>query len=362
MKVAIFALESSRKKYIDQIIELFKSVDGIIEFEKIDANENLQHQHGEKTKLDITDIISINGEVRDNNPQTLYDFVIMLTTKDIDISVPEFSGDKNWNSVIYHGNIAVNCSHRWSKITDGRIHLAVGHQILENIFQAISKMELNSIIQLEAVHQDTDICINDYCKNIEETKGKIRSGFVCKVCKERAIDTSDFRYVEHIEKLLKLISDNIRSNHDYKPSKSDLTVRFDDEGNVIIGDKKVEFKKSKISKVNYIFHLINHDIPFSSIDFKEHHVKIPFMELSDLLDHPLGEKGYSSHIKNLRCNHNRSNDIIFEHCKSDVLYSYFKITSQCISQDVYAYSVRTIYNMDVDIDIPPYLEKYRIRN
>ncbi len=76
MKVAIFALENSRKKYVDEILELFKSVDGIIEFEKVDAEDYLQYQYNYKKKLNITDILNINNEVRKNYHHIDYNILL----------------------------------------------------------------------------------------------------------------------------------------------------------------------------------------------------------------------------------------------------------------------------------------------
>ncbi|GAA4149520.1 hypothetical protein GCM10022217_01540 [Chryseobacterium ginsenosidimutans] len=360
MKVYVCALENYGKKYVDQVLNLFNSVDGVIEFKKIETNRNLQYDYEDLTKLKQDKILEIIDRIRKENEYIGESYVVLLTNKGLDIPIIKLPKEKDWNSVFIHLSIAVNCSYsRWQKITDGKVYLAVAHQIVENVFQALSHMELNSQIQLESVHQETEICVNDYCTELWETKGKIRSGFICQQCKDKALFYNDFRYIEHIEKLLKIISDRLRHNHEYTPSAQDLKVTFDDEGNVFLGNGKIDFKKSKISKVNYLFHLINYDIPLSNGDLKTEKIKTKFLELASVLDHQMTETNYSSHLKNLRCNHNRSNDVIIEHSKSDVLSSYFKIKSQCIEQDIYSYQISSTNN---NITIPDYLKKYRIDN
>lgn len=355
MEVLLFGLDNGAEMHIHNVINLFSSIKGIINFKSINVERDIKYRFEDVKRINQSQIISLCNEVRDKFD--LNDYVVMVTLKGLDIPIHNFPKEKDWNSVFIHRNIAVNCSSRWNSITNGNIYLAVAHQIVENIFQAISHMELNSQKQLENVHQETEICINDYCADIQETKGKIRSGYICQTCKDNAIRLNDFRYIEHIENLLTEISNKLRYNSNHSPTKAQMTVTFDDELNMKVGDNIVDFKKSKISKVNYFFHLINYDIPLTGKLMKDDRVKEKFLELASLLDHDMTDANYNSHLKNLRCNHNRSNDVIVEHCKSDVLSSMFKIKSSVEEQDLYSYKISSLNN---NIQLHKKFQRFRI--
>jgi len=357
MNVHITAFESYNEEEVTKILEILREVKGTIEFKYLPYHRETFEflDFNKKERFDQEDILDISQSLRNTNDDI--DYLVILTSKGLDIPVVSLPKEKDWYSVFVSRNIAVHISDRWESVIKDKPYLAAAHQIVENVFQGLSHMELNSQIQLESVHQQTEICINDYCSEIWETRGKIRSGYICENCKEKAIAESGWAMVENVEKLLKKISDSIKSNLKYIPKDEELRTTIDDSGNLIIGKTPVKFGKSKIVKVNYIFHLINHDKSFSLQDFKSEEVKLKFIELSSLLGYDMDEKNYKSHQKNLRCNHNRSNELIFDHFKSDLMTSHFKVTSECLAQDVHSYQVTSHKN---NIEIPEYLQRFRV--
>jgi hypothetical protein len=357
MNVHITAFESYNEEDLSKILEILQEVKGPIEFNYLPYDRETYEflDFNKKERFDQEDILHISKSIRHTNADI--DYLVVLTSKGLDIPVVSLPKEKDWYSVFISKNIAVHISDRWKSVIKDKPYLAAAHQIVENVFQSLSHMELNSQIQLENVHQQAEICINDYCTEIWETRGKIRSGYICENCKERAINESGWAMVENIEKLLKKISDSITNNVQYIPKDEELKATVDDSGNLVIGKTPVKFGKSKIVKVNYIFHLVNHDNSFSFQDFKKEEVRTKFMELSSLLGHDMDEKNYKSHQKNLRCNHNRSNELMFDHFKSDLMTSHFKVVSECIAQDVHSYKVSSHKN---NIEIPEYLQRFRV--
>ncbi len=48
------------------------------------------------------------------------------------------------------------------EITEDRSYLAIAHQIIENIFQSLSQINLGSTKLMQEIHLNSKGCINDY--------------------------------------------------------------------------------------------------------------------------------------------------------------------------------------------------------
>ena len=312
---------------VENIVEMFKKDKGPINFQllPVDYDSDYFKNYESLSSLRTEDINDICSSLRQSTKEKIAssDVVVIITPKKLDIPVISTPKEKDWNSVFISHNIAVNCS-RWDKITEGRPYLAVAHQIIENIFQDLSHIEINSQKLYKDIHVDSEVCINDYCKNLNETKGKIRSGFICKSCTERALKFTDKSYVLQIKNIL----------------------------------KRINFGKSKIAKLCYLFYLINHNRSIGTKDFKgSPEIQKKFISLSSLLGETFTDQQYYSYVRNIRTHHTRSFEKVLNGLENESVSPYFKFKSETIKQDVYVYKIEVLED---NIEIPEDFQKFRL--
>jgi hypothetical protein len=346
---------------VENIVEMFKKDKGPINFQllPVDYDSDYFKNYESLSSLRTEDINDICSSLRQSTKEKIAssDVVVIITPKKLDIPVISTPKEKDWNSVFISHNIAVNCS-RWDKITEGRPYLAVAHQIIENIFQDLSHIEINSQKLYKDIHVDSEVCINDYCKNLNETKGKIRSGFICKSCTERALKFTDKSYVLQIKNILKRISERLNDNYDFTPTKEELRVKIDQYADIYLGGKRINFGKSKIAKLCYLFYLINHNTSIGAKDFKgSPEIQKKFISLSSLLGETFTDQQYYSYVRNIRTHHTRSFEKILNGLENESVSPYFKFKSETIKQDVYVYKIEVLED---NIEIPEDFQKYRL--
>ena len=361
MKTFIACFSSDFDEDVENIVEMFKKDKGPINFQlfPVDYESEYYRKYASLESIKTEDINEICSQLRVNSNEKvdITDVFVMVTPKKLDIPVLNVPKEKDWNSVFISHNIAVNCS-RWDKITEGRPYLAVAHQIIENIFQDLSHMEINSQKLYKDIHIDTEVCINDYCKNLNETKGKIRSGFICKSCTERALHYTDKSYVLQIKNILKRISERLNDNYDFTPSKEELSVKIDQYAEIYLGGKRINFGKSKIAKLCYLFYLINHNTSIGAKDFKRSpEIQKKFISLSSLLGETFTDQQYYSYVRNIRTHHTRSFEKVLNGLENESVSPYFKFKSETIKQDVYVYKIEVLED---NIEIPEDFQKYRL--
>lgn len=346
---------------VENIVEMFKKDKGPINFQllPVDYDSDYFKNYESLSSLRTEDINDICSSLRQSTKEKIAssDVVVIITPKKLDIPVISTPKEKDWNSVFISHNIAVNCS-RWDKITEGRPYLAVAHQIIENIFQDLSHIEINSQKLYKDIHVDSEVCINDYCKNLNETKGKIRSGFICKSCTERALKFTDKSYVLQIKNILKRISERLNDNYDFTPTKEELRVKIDQYADIYLGGKRINFGKSKIAKLCYLFYLINHNRSIGAKDFKgSPEIQKKFISLSSLLGETFTDQQYYSYVRSIRTHHTRSFEKVLNGLENESVSPYFKFKSETIKQDVYVYKIEVLED---NIEIPEDFQKYRL--
>lgn len=346
---------------VENIVEMFKKDKGPIHFHylAVDYNSEYFEKHESLSKLKVEDINEICSGLRSSSTEKIetWDSVVFLTPKKLDIPYLNVPKEKDWNSVFFTHNIAVNCT-RWDEITEGRPYLAVAHQIIENIFQDLSNIEINSQKLYKNIHIDTEVCINDYCKNLNETKGKIRSGFICKACTEKALLHSDKSYVLQIKNILKRISQRLNDNYDFSPTKEELQVKIDQYAEIYIGGKKINFGKSRIAKLCYLFYLINFNKTIGAKDFKtSEEIRQRFISLSSVLGEKIEDRDFYSYVRNIRTHHTRSFEKVLNGLENESVSPYFKFKSECVEQDVYVYRIEAL---EENVDIHNSLSRFRL--
>ncbi len=176
------------------------------------------------------------------------DFYVILTSHKLDLA---FFG-KNWFSYFNNKNVFVR-TYGWEEHTPGKEHIAIAHQIIENIFQSLSGYKFE---RYDYYHDRSKGCINDFCKNEYEIEFKLRAGHICKSCLNVAVENgTSIEIIDQISRFLNEFRDELL---DFKSVIQEMDIpqmTITENGKVVLGDKIVEL--DYIHLTFYIFTILH---------------------------------------------------------------------------------------------------------
>ena len=360
MKVKILYLNSQGRDNIIEVIDMFSKDRGPLTFELLENNYSSDYfrYHRDLTKISIDDLRELSMLIRSDHSINTDDFVVVISQKTLDASLINITSLKDWNSFYYEQNILVK-SGGWSKITEGKPYLAIAHQIIENVFQYLGKLDLNSIRLQDSIHMETEVCINDFCEKPNETKGKIRSGYICRNCIQSALNYTSNDYVIQIKNILSRISNRLRENYDFNFSDNELKIQVTENYKIEIGGQPLDFgHKGKLSHVVYLFYLINHKSKFGRKDLSiggVAHEK--FMLLYNHIYSKIYEDEVNRYVKSITSVHSRISTRIKNQLNIEALAHKYGFNSSNTKQDV------TVYYIDISpehLSIPSDLLSFKV--
>lgn len=282
MDVYITTFDKKLEKTVKMILNLFSQDEGNIKFKPLNLNHNSFYYklYNDNVDFHYDNFGPIGGTIK-NEHKIFEDYLVILTEKTLDIPTSPSLNYKDWNSAFVFKIIVVK-SKGYEKLTENRPYLGIAHQIIENLFQSLIKMKINSRELYRDVHLDSIGCINDYCKDFKEIKTKIMSGRICKKCQERAVkENVSPIIIKQIKNILQRINNVFNDNFEFENAK----IKVESHGRMFIGDTKVDFGKSTVSKLVYLFYLINYNKIITKDDLlKNEEVRSKFIQLGLLFD------------------------------------------------------------------------------
>ena len=360
MKVKISYLNSQGRDNISEVVDMFSKDRGPLTFELLENNYSSDHfqYHRVLTKISIDDLKELSRLIRLDHSIGSDDFVVVISQKTIDASVINITSLKDWYSFYYEQNILVK-SGGWSNITEGKSYLAIAHQIIENIFQYLGKLDLNSIRLQDSIHMETEVCINDFCEKPNETKGKIRSGYICRSCIESALNYTSNDYVIQIKNILSRISNRLRENYDFNFSDDELKIQVTENYKIEIGGHPLDFgHKGKLSHIVYLFYLINHNGGFGRKDLSKGGIaREKFMLLYNHIYSKIYDDEVDRYVKSITTVHSRISTRLKNQLNIEALAHKYGFQSSNTKQDV------TVYNIDISPEhlcVPAKLFDFRV--
>ena len=360
MKVKILYLNSQGRDNIIEVIDMFSKDKGPLTFELLENNYSSDYfrYHRDLTKISIDDLKELSKLIRSDHSINTDDFVVVISQKSLDASIINITSLKDWNSFYYEQNILVK-SGGWSNITEGKPYLAIAHQIIENIFQYLGKLDLNSIRLQDSIHMETEVCINDFCEKPNETKGKIRSGYICRNCIESALNHTSNDNVIQIKNILSRISNRLRENYDFNFSDDELKIQVTKNYKIEIGGHPLDFgHKGKRSHIAYLFYLINHNNRFGRMDLLRGGVaREKFMALHNHIYGKIYEDEVDRYVNNINPTHSRISTRLKNQLNIEALAHKYGFSSSKIKQDV------TVYYIDISsehLSIPSKLLDFKV--
>lgn len=282
MNVYITTFDEKLEKTVELILELFSKDKGEINFKplKMDKDFYYMRQYSDKENIEYYEIAKLGENVK-NFYQIDRDYLVIVTSKKILIPTTKSLNEKDWNSAFIHKTIIVK-STGFEKLTDERPYLGIAHQVIENLFQSLSKMVIYSPNLYRTIHLESEGCINDYCKDFKDIKTKIMSGRICKSCQQRAVDQNVSPVtMKQIKDILQRINMIINDNFDYEDDK----ITIEPHGRVFIGNTKIDFGKRTVTKIVYLFFLINYNnIIYRDDIMYDEEIREKFIQLGFLFD------------------------------------------------------------------------------
>lgn len=364
MDVYITTFDRKLEKTVKMILNLYSQDEGEIKFKPLKLNQNsfYYEEYNGITEFPYAQIGGIGGMIK-NQHNIFEDYLVIITDKILDIPTSPSLNDKDWNSAFVFKNIIVK-SVGYEKLTENRPYLGIAHQIIENIFQSLIKMKINSRELYRKVHLDSIGCINDYCKDFKDIKTKIMSGRICKKCQERAVQENVSPVIiKQIKNILQRINNVFNDNFEFENAK----ITVESHGRMFIGDTKVDFGKATVSKLVYLFYLINYNKIITKDDLlKNEEVRSKFIQLGLLFDEEYkkendGIADYSrlnKLVNKLSTPVRRIKDELELYTFNDSLRKTLLIQSKKIFANIHYYQIE--FPDEQDIEIHNSLWKYQI--
>ena len=318
---------------------------GPLKFDLLESKSNSPYFqfHRRLEKISINDLTEISDLIRSEFRLNREDFVVIVSSKSLSTPTQSFNSPKDWYSFYYHQNIIIK-SGGWDKITEGKPYLGIAHQIIENLFQNLGNFDLYSMRFEEWIHKEPEVCINDFCEKPNETKGKIRSGYICQTCTQSALSFTSNDYIIQIKNILTRISNRLRENYVFDFTPEQLKIQVLDDYIINIGGQTIDFgHKGKMSHVVYLFYLINNQIGIGKKDLiAEGKARDKFILLYNHMYKRIYDDEVNRYVNNITSVHSRISTRLKNILNIESLAHKYGFRSKKIDQDV------SVYSIDID--------------
>lgn len=360
MTVYLFTLDDHLAEDISVIVDMLNKNKGSLKFKILSYNSSTEYYNFYKRSKSLTleSISEICSKLKGEN-NVYEDYGVLVTSKNIEKpKAITLEGKESWYSAFVFKNIAIN-SNDWEEITEDRSYLAIAHQIIENIFQSLSQINLGSTKLMQEIHINSKGCINDYGRNRSEIYAKIMSGYICKNCQERFVDRgNDESILNQIKSTLTIIRNRITDNYDLSLNLTE-TISVDKYGQISVGRNKINFGNAKTLAHIYLFYLINHNLKIGHDDFLE---KKEIQDKFTLLYKITGEYKNKLHLigylDSMSTYHTRIKKYIQNSLTIESLYEKFYYKSKKSKEFGHHYWLE-FESSQVELD--PSLQQYRLK-
>ena len=345
MKVNIVYLNTEGRENISEVVDMFSLDKGPLKFELLEVITYASYFQFYKQlkKISLDDLNTLSDEIREDFRLSKDDYIIIVTSKSLETPTAAFQSPKDWYSFHYHRNVIVK-SGGWERITEGKTYLGIAHQIIENLFQNLGKFDLYSMKFEDWIHKEPEICINDFCEKPNETKGKIRSGYICQPCTQSALSSTSNDYIIQIKNILTRISNRLRENYVFDFTPEQLKIQVLEDYTINIGGQAIDFgHKGKMSHVVYLFYLINNQVGIGKKDLiAEGKARDKFILLYNHIYKRVYDDEVNRYVNNITSVHSRISTRLKNILNIESLAHKYGFSSKKIDQDV------SVYSIDID--------------
>lgn len=360
MDVKILYLSHQGRSDMEDVVSMLSKDVGPIKFQLIDRSNISAYflLHRDLNKIGPEDFRKLSELIREEHSLEDNDIVVIVSPRKLTSPYELVDSFKNWVSFYDKNNIIVRSS-GYNEITEGKPYLGVAHQIVENLFQNLGGIDLAQIGHTDRIHTEQEICVNDFCEEFNQVKGKMRSGFICRKCKKEALNSylsrMDNGSLQQIENILTRISNRLKDNYNkrFTPEELRIEVKLDYNvrGNggrpncgISIGGQLVDFGNIKRSShiITYLFYLINARLDIGKSDFEGkgyENTRENYERLHELLKGKLYEDKFKSYLNSMTSYHSRISTRLLNQMNIEDVGHMYRFQSRFIDQDVSVYSI-----------------------
>ncbi|SEM18397.1 hypothetical protein SAMN05421856_101604 [Chryseobacterium taichungense] len=360
MTIYLFTLDDHLTEDISVIVDMLNKSKGSLKFKILPYRSSTGYYklYYQSKSLTLESISEICNELKGEN-NVFENYGILITSKKIEKpKAITLDGKESWYSAFVFKNIAIN-SNDWEEITEDRSYLAIAHQIIENIFQSLSQINLGSTELMQEIHLNSKGCINDYGRNRVEIYAKIMSGYICKNCQEKFIDRgNDEPTLNQIKSTLTIIRNRITDNYDLNLNVNE-TISVDKYGQISVGRHKINFGNAKTLAHIYLFYLINHNLKIGHNDFLEKkEIQDKFTSLHKVTGEYKNKFHMIGYVDSMSTYHTRIKKYIQNSLTIESLYKKFHYKSKKSKEYGHHYWLE-FESSQVELD--PSLQQYRVK-
>ena len=356
---------------MDKAMEILTSQIGPLKFNLIEFSNKTEcfKLHTSFNKITLQNLKSLSDLVREEEGLDPEEFVVIVSAKSLDTPNKKLKTFKDWISFYQDRNIVIKSS-GWDKVTENRPHLGIAHQIVENLFQNLSHVDLESLKLNESIHFEVEPCINSFCENLKETKFKISSGYICGSCLRSASYSVPNHIIIQIKSILNQINNDYNDNYVFEYTDEQLTIEVKPHTyDIYIGGDKFDFDvRAKKTKITYLYYLINHGKKIGKTDFNGYRryndARQKFKSLHEKLSGVIYDEEIDSYLDDMSQRHTRINKRLINYIPSEEISKKYRIISSSeLEGEGVKSSVVTSYYINVEdkhIIIPEELHQFRV--
>lgn len=263
MKVFITCTEEYSERKIIKIIEILNKSNAEIQFKKSNllTNDFITLINSKFSipnlvfALNFSELFSVCTHYRTTlnqvTPNTISDddFVVLITS---------IRNDNRWFSAVNNARNIFIHSESFKQNTDREEEFGIAYNILVNIFQSLVGINYDTLQNSSIVHKKSIGCINDYCKNKSDIILKLRTGYICDSCLDKAINENiSPQLLIHMHTLLQLIREEFMNLKRIKVKLTLDDIVIDSTGKIYIGNTNLGL--TAIQKTLYYFYLTHLD-------------------------------------------------------------------------------------------------------
>ena len=272
MKAIITATPEVSVDRINSVVNILTKIKGPISFlsgsiipeSKLGLVTGSFSSKSDNHTLEFDDFFKVCDTYRFINNTPDDEFVIVLTS---------IKNEKEWFSSFKNQNIFVYIP-IWDELTPNNPDYAVAHQIIENVFQSLIKLNIEDVPNEPNIHLEVNGCINDFCEEEEKVLTKLKMAEICVACQKRAKDyLVDTRILIQIKEIIESLRKHFLDFQLIQEEIDPEPIFVDDIGQIFIGEKKMVL--DPLHKTLLIFFLIhrNDRIMFSDLEIKKEELK-----------------------------------------------------------------------------------------
>lgn len=192
---------------------------------------------------------------------TLFRRINKIPNEDYVVVITSYPNTKKWFSAFKDKNIFVHGS-GWDYFTNRDSKFGISYQIVENIFQSLIDLNIDTPNDEPNIHINPIGCINDFCGKKKDVYLKLQTANICISCSDRALGTEhNVLLFNHIFSIIKRIGLEFNNTNRFQLSERLPILKIDENAKITVNNREIIIEP--VPKSFYIFILDSPDGVFT---------------------------------------------------------------------------------------------------